>query len=289
MGSITLPTSDGRPTEGCLVMESSKAKGQPVFNNLGVIRFTRLDDTGAGDQTSVGIAAVASGPDTPVKQPGSQNDSSPVATAQLSGTEFVPMATPAPGLDLEGEYGWLTRPPFERALGRRKTFDGSAVGQITAVSSRHSQMHRGGSARSEAFIRQAAASNNSSKGAATAVHGVKGNSHRTHHAATNTVKHHRSRSRWALQHRLASSQIDVDALHPHLNATPAMKQVERDAIAAAAKAQQWRVGSQRGERDKWQDLRLRHNWPDGQHKLESMYSPYHAEGIEMCRECLPEL
>ncbi|WIA14034.1 hypothetical protein OEZ85_002592 [Tetradesmus obliquus] len=34
--------------------------------------------------------------------------------------------------------------------------------------------------------------------------------------------------------------------------------------------------------DAWSALRLRHAWPDGQSELESMFSPYDAEGVEEC-------
>jgi hypothetical protein len=34
--------------------------------------------------------------------------------------------------------------------------------------------------------------------------------------------------------------------------------------------------------DVWTDLRLRNGWTDGQHVLESMFSPYDSEGIEEC-------
>jgi hypothetical protein len=46
--------------------------------------------------------------------------------------------------------------------------------------------------------------------------------------------------------------------------------------------------------DDWTAVRLRNGWTDGQHVLESMFSPYDSEGIEDCREelraaCRPPL
>jgi hypothetical protein len=39
----------------------------------------------------------------------------------------------------------------------------------------------------------------------------------------------------------------------------------------------------------WKQLRLAQNWPDGQTRLESMYSPYQSEGIADCPLCQPRL
>jgi hypothetical protein len=42
--------------------------------------------------------------------------------------------------------------------------------------------------------------------------------------------------------------------------------------------------------DKWEALRLRNAWPDGQGAVfESMYSPYNTEGITECSMCNPEV
>jgi hypothetical protein len=42
--------------------------------------------------------------------------------------------------------------------------------------------------------------------------------------------------------------------------------------------------------DKWEALRMRNAWPDGQGGVfESMYSPYHTEDIAECSICKPEV
>lgn len=99
----------------------------------------------------------------------------------------------------------------------------------------------------------------------------------------------------------------VDAgggLHPNLRPTPAMKQVERAAVASAARQQQRkrresaaRVGSSSGagaqavlgSSSTWDELRAANLWPNGQTVFESMYSPYAVEGIGRCWQCQPEV
>jgi hypothetical protein len=86
------------------------------------------------------------------------------------------------------------------------------------------------------------------------------------------------------------SQQRTQELHPKLRATPRMQQVERDALAAAALVPEAAsVSSSADDAVRWQQLRRQHMWPDGQTRLESMYSPYHSEGIELCQECQPQL
>jgi hypothetical protein len=42
--------------------------------------------------------------------------------------------------------------------------------------------------------------------------------------------------------------------------------------------------------DKWEALRMRNAWPDGQGAVfESMYSPYNTEDIAECSMCNPEV
>jgi hypothetical protein len=85
-------------------------------------------------------------------------------------------------------------------------------------------------------------------------------------------------------------QQRIQELHPKLRATPRMQQVEQEAMAAAARvAKAGSVSSSADEAVRWQQLRRQHMWPDGQTRLESMYSPYHSEGIDLCQECQPQL
>lgn len=84
--------------------------------------------------------------------------------------------------------------------------------------------------------------------------------------------------------------------HPFLRATAAMKQVERDAYAAAAagKAKEGQRQAEAGRRASgaagaWEQLRQAYAWPDGQGQLESLFSPYESEGIHTCSRCQPNV
>jgi hypothetical protein len=43
-----------------------------------------------------------------------------------------------------------------------------------------------------------------------------------------------------------------------------------------------RISSSSSSSSAWDVLRLQHGWPDGQSELESLYSPFDAEGIDAC-------
>jgi hypothetical protein len=84
-------------------------------------------------------------------------------------------------------------------------------------------------------------------------------------------------------------------MHPFLAASPAMRRVERDAMRAAAvrKAKEsGRVGAagvHNATEAAWQQLRQTYLWPEGQTELESLFSPYESEGIDMCSYCQPDV
>lgn len=91
----------------------------------------------------------------------------------------------------------------------------------------------------------------------------------------------------------SSTSIAKEIRRRYLKPTAAMRATEREALREAGRrhARQHQQGGVdvSDVSAAWQSLRLRNNWPDGQTKLESMFSPYHVEMIDECRECQPEL
>lgn len=85
-----------------------------------------------------------------------------------------------------------------------------------------------------------------------------------------------------------SSRSRAEIRRGHLRPTPAMRQVEVNMIAAA-EGRNERAATLTDPHSEWRTIRLRHNWPEGQTRLESMYSPYHAEAIADCVLCQPRL
>jgi hypothetical protein len=88
-------------------------------------------------------------------------------------------------------------------------------------------------------------------------------------------------------------------LHPNMQATPAMKQAERDAVQYAALRAKYNnakesanVGAANmtdAERA-WQSVRKQYLWVDGQAGgMESLFSPYESEGIYTCAACQPDV
>jgi hypothetical protein len=76
----------------------------------------------------------------------------------------------------------------------------------------------------------------------------------------------------------------------YLSASPRMAEVEQiEVTRAQVHAAKERGALRGGANTEWQRLRLAHLWPDGQDVLESMYSPYAAEGIAACPLCLPHV
>jgi hypothetical protein len=77
--------------------------------------------------------------------------------------------------------------------------------------------------------------------------------------------------------------------------TSAYAAVADSAVLAAAVAADGATAdsssSSRGSGSAWDVLRLQHGWPEGQSELESLYSPFDAEGIDACmtreEECSP--
>lgn len=100
--------------------------------------------------------------------------------------------------------------------------------------------------------------------------------------------------------------IEQELAHPFLGATAGMKRVERDAYAAAA-ARKAKEGmfigrTESGHRvhfrnstaaaqqqSQWEALRREYLWPDGQGKMESLFTPYESEGIYTCSACQPDV
>lgn len=98
--------------------------------------------------------------------------------------------------------------------------------------------------------------------------------------------------------------IEGELAHPFLGATAGMKRAERDAYAAAAarKAKEGmfvpnesghrahsRNSSAAHQQSEWEALRRQYLWPDGQGKMESLFSPYESEGIYTCNKCQPDV
>ena len=296
LGNLRLSASaPGTKVDACFTLTSSQDAGRPVFGYLGVLRLTLLDGQ-AGGGSGVGVAAVprggsgGAGTSTGARagtQPGrphgtrtqrsgtapwqtSQGGGMPTASRQHqrptharsnssrpaaavttrrnsrivrrggAGSTTVgaaAIAPPARGIDLTGEYAWLTRPVLEK---------GSSTG--VAVAS------------------QAAMPN------------------------------------------LLGTSLNMTAAQPHLRPTPAMQRVERDArAAAAAAAARERTMAHAAPRSgvappagsttaaaaaaaAVRAFRLAHMLPEGQGRMESLFSPYAVEAVELCgTECQPGL
>jgi hypothetical protein len=126
LGNLTLPASKDEKTEACLELLSSPAlDGKTVvLKNLANIQWTRVsnrrrpaprsddnatdsksntnDNIQTGDSSSGGSPA-GYGQDSSSSS-GISTDSQPAAS-----TDAIPVAVPAPGLDLSGRYSWVHR------------------------------------------------------------------------------------------------------------------------------------------------------------------------------------
>jgi hypothetical protein len=265
MGTIDLPASGSDKTETCFEMVGN-APGAAASTYLGVIRFTRLEPwqpvaiataanpgsvSGAG--RSAGAVRVRPGSIPPPRSLRNVRAANlPMLRPNRPGA--APVAVPAPGLDLStGEMRWLVGIQKKEAAVAKGSKSNIQQGS-KAKNAKHRQATAGvaASARSKAQARPAAAA-----------------------PATPAASRPQQRTQ---------------ELHPKLRATPRMQQVEREAMAAAALVPEaGSVSNSAGGAARWQQLRRQHMWPDGQTRLESMYSPYHSEGIDLCKECQPQL
>jgi hypothetical protein len=272
IGTIDLPASGSDKTETCFEMVGSSPNLQPAIY-LGVIRFTRLESW-----QPVAVAAAASGnaqnsqnskPAAARVRPGSipppasmrrvSAASLPVLKPNRPGA--APVAVPAPGLDMNsGEMRWLVGIQDKEAAAARAAKNGSKQGKKPVEKK---PAHAAGKAAAAGGARKVA---------------------QKPQAAAAAVRSIGSRQQQAIGPPGARSSVRV---------TPRMQQAEQEAVAAAVRsAAGWRQADDSSRVDvsvRWRQVRLQHLWPDGQTRLESMYSPYHSEGIELCQECQPQL
>lgn len=124
MGFMAVSPSHGANTELCLELIDAKAQGTPVFKQLAVIRFSETISKPVAKHTtqrarhkhtrvhvqkseahlkSANITA-ASQPEA-AAWPAMAMDS----TAEQQSQQAIPVAEPAPGLNITGEYKWLTQ------------------------------------------------------------------------------------------------------------------------------------------------------------------------------------
>jgi hypothetical protein len=88
-------------------------------------------------------------------------------------------------------------------------------------------------------------------------------------------------SQSSTQSRMRIAGASIDAVVP--------MQVAAAAAAVPAAGLQEATAPQTDAHAEWKHMRLAQNWPDGQTRLESMYSPYQSEGIADCPLCQPRL
>jgi hypothetical protein len=83
----------------------------------------------------------------------------------------------------------------------------------------------------------------------------------------------------------------ADSTAQQLKLTSAYEVTADSAVSATAVAADGATADSSSS-SAWDVLRLQHGWPDGQSELESLFSPYDAEGIDACTvgdECSPTL
>jgi hypothetical protein len=108
MGSLTLPSSNGKKWDACLELISNGAQpqGEPVFSNFYNLRMRRL---GEGENLDVLQQPGDDGEfllgDANMRLAEGQHVPSSVAAASHS----VPVAVPAPSIDLQGHASWLAK------------------------------------------------------------------------------------------------------------------------------------------------------------------------------------
>lgn len=124
LGTLSLPASkDGELTEACLeLLSSASLDGKTaVFKSLANIQWTRvstksLQDTSSADTKNDNIQT---GGDSWGANPADHGQySSETATgfdAATADTDAIPVAVPAPGLDLNGRYSWVQSHAFRAA------------------------------------------------------------------------------------------------------------------------------------------------------------------------------
>jgi hypothetical protein len=89
-----------------------------------------------------------------------------------------------------------------------------------------------------------------------------------------------------------ADSTEQQLMSPKLASGAAANSAVLSAAAAADEPTSDGVSSRGSSSSAWDVLRLQHGWPDGQSELESLYSPFDAEGIDTCmadEECSPAL
>lgn len=270
---VSLPPSPGaQNTEACFELVDNPS-GKEVISYLGVVRFTRLDPPQPVSVAS--LAADLPGP-LPTGMPPPKRLQTPLTVnlpvLKPSKPGAAPVAVPAPGLNMSsGEMRWLVGPQPEKAPApaNRGKHDIKAASTGTgAVSMKASKTAKFPTPVGRPRLGPAAVP------AFTAAPAMAAATGRSVSGVADDISDKR-----LPQH--------LNKLHAKLNATEEMIQVELDAYTVAAAKRQSTNG--KDDASRWQQLRLEHLWPDGQHRLESMFSPYQSEGIETCDRCQPAL
>lgn len=202
---------------------------------------------------------------------------------QLHKRRAARAATAAQGLDVGGEYKWLVagpvlEPSSRMRVGAPQPEPEEVVGAMPDISAagNNSSSNSNDNTGPEQLPSAASAGQSAVQQADHSRRGAQGSSEGDQ-GSSKTV------------------QTDLTGIkRKYLKATPAMQEVEQQALRAAAVAKAKERLMVDGKRDAatdaaWQRLRLKNNWPDGQRQLESMYSPYHAEMVDACQACKPRI
>jgi hypothetical protein len=107
MGSLTLPSSEGKKWDACLelIKPGPKPHGEPVFSNFYNLRMRRLVEGETLDDLQQPVEGEDSFllSDANMRLAAGQQLPSSIAAASAA----VPVAIPAPSIDLQGHASWL--------------------------------------------------------------------------------------------------------------------------------------------------------------------------------------